>query len=67
MTSDDSSSRHRVASSGSTGQRETAKLLTDRRAIAAIRAGEMARRKGQKDHYTDWELIRKKTRVHPIP
>ncbi len=40
------------------GVEETAHLLTDKRAMAAIRAGERARKKRRHNHYVDWEKIR---------
>lgn len=40
------------------GVEETLSVLMDKQAMAAIRAGEAARRRGQKDHYLDWNEIR---------
>ena len=37
---------------------ETAALLTDQRAMEAIRAGEAARKKGSRDYYLDGNQIR---------
>ena len=37
---------------------DTASLLTDKRAMEAIRAGEEARRSGRKDFYIDWDKVR---------
>ncbi len=40
------------------GTDETVALLTDKRAMEAIRAGEAARKHGRKDYYIDWDKIR---------
>ena len=40
------------------GTDETIGLLTDKRAMQAIEAGEQARRKARKDYYVDWDEIR---------
>ena len=40
------------------GVDDTIALLTDRRAMQAIRAGERARQRGRKDYYIDWNQIR---------
>ena len=40
------------------GTDETIALLTDKRAMEAIRAGEAARKRGRKDYYIDWDNIR---------
>ena len=40
------------------GTDETVALLTDKRAMKAIRAGEEARKRGRKDYYIDWDNIR---------
>ena len=37
---------------------DTASLLMDRQAMAAIEAGEAARKHGKKGHYVDWTEIR---------
>ena len=40
------------------GTDETIALLTDRRAMQAIEAGEGARKRGRKDYYVEWDKIR---------
>ena len=40
------------------GVEETVSFLTDKRALAAIRAGETARKQRRKDYYIDWDKIR---------
>ena len=40
------------------GTDETIALLTDKRAMKAIRSGEEARRRGRKDYYIDWDKVR---------
>ena len=40
------------------GVEETIGVLMDKQAMAAIRAGEMARKQGRKDYYVDWNDIR---------
>ena len=40
------------------GVEETVAILTDKDAMAAIQAGEEARRKRRKDYYVDWDEIR---------
>ena len=40
------------------GMEETVAVLQDKHAMAAIRAGEEARRHGRKDFYIDWNEIR---------
>ncbi len=40
------------------GTDDTIALLTDKRAMQAIRTGEAARRRKQKDYYVDWNKIR---------
>ena len=40
------------------GVEETVGLLLDKQAMAAIRSGKAARRRGKKDYYVDWDKIR---------
>lgn len=40
------------------GVEETLSVLMDKQAMAAIRTGEAARRRGQKNYYLDWNEIR---------
>lgn len=40
------------------GVEDTVSLLTDKRAMEAIRAGEEARQRRRKDYYIDWDKIR---------
>jgi len=40
------------------GVEDTIGLLMDKRAMAAIRAGEEARKRRRKDYYVDWDQIR---------
>ena len=40
------------------GTDESIALLTDRRAMRAIEAGEQARHRGRKDYYIEWDKIR---------
>ena len=40
------------------GVEETVSVLTDKKAMEAIRAGEEARKKNKKDYYIDWDKVR---------
>ena len=40
------------------GVEETVAILRDKRAMAAIQAGEQARKQGRKPFYIDWDEIR---------